>query len=179
MFTAALFTARTWTQPGHRVTLYIHWEMNGERGCGTYGILLRHRKECIRASVMRWLSWLYRVKSEREKQIPYINTLYTGNLEGWYYLQGSLGDTENSLMDQGWGKERGGQMERVAWRRTHHHAWNSRPVEFAVWLRELTPGLSDDPRGGEGGWREVREGEDTGMPRADSRQCAVETSTVL
>ena len=64
------------------------------------GILLSHKKEEI------WVSWnevdLPRAcytkwsKSEREKQILYINT-YRWNLEIWYwgtYLQGSSGDAD-------------------------------------------------------------------------------------
>ena len=41
--------------------------------------------------------------------------------------------------------------------------------EFAVWLRELKQGLCDRLKGGMGpDGREVREGEDMGVPMADS-----------
>ena len=60
-------------------------------------------------------------KSEREKQILYINA-YIWNLEGWYwwtYLQGSSGDayTENRFTDTV-GKETVGRIVRVALKHT-------------------------------------------------------------
>ena len=80
------------------------------------GILLSHKKEQI------WFSWTemdeprachteWR-KSEREKQILYIN-VYVWNLEKWYrwtYLQGSNGDAdiEKRHVDTVW--EREGEM---------------------------------------------------------------------
>ena len=85
------------------------------------GILLSHKKGHIwvssnevdepRAYYTEWS------KSEREKQISYINTYntYIWNLEGWCKwtcLQSSSGDAdiENRLMDKG-GKEEGeGEM---------------------------------------------------------------------
>ena len=67
-------------------------------------------------------------KSEREKQLLYINA-YIWNLERgywWTYLQDSSGDTdvEDRLMDMarlGWKKERVGCVERVAWKHTLPH----------------------------------------------------------
>ena len=81
-------------------------------------ILLSHKKEYIwvssnevdepRAYYTEWS------KSEREKQILYINT-YIWNLEGWYWricLQSSIGDTdiENRLTDKGRGEEGEGEI---------------------------------------------------------------------
>ena len=79
------------------------------------GILLGHKKECI------WVSsnevdeprayYTERNKSEREKQMSYINA-YVWNLEGWYCLQSSNGDKdiENRLMDKGRGEEGEGEI---------------------------------------------------------------------
>ena len=65
-------------------------------------------------------------KSEREKQILYIN-IYIWNLEKWYwwaYLQDSNGDVdiENRLITWGWGwvgRGEWGWMESVAWKQIH------------------------------------------------------------
>ena len=47
--------------------------------------------------------------------------------------------------------------------------------ELAVWLRELKQGLCDRLKGGMGpDGREVREGEDMGVPMADSCWCMTE-----
>ena len=67
-------------------------------------------------------------KSEREKQISYINT-HTWKLERWYwwtYLQGSNGDADikNRLMNTGGvagRKEWVRWMERVAWNHKYYH----------------------------------------------------------
>ena len=81
-------------------------------------ILLSHKKEHIwvsseevdepRACYTEWN------KSEREKQVLYINT-YILNLERWYwgtYSQSNNedADIENRLMDKGWRKEKEGEM---------------------------------------------------------------------
>ena len=81
-------------------------------------ILFSHKKEHIwvssdeadepRACYTEWN------KSEREKQVSYINT-YIWNLERWYwwaYSQSSNGDAdiENRLMDKGRRKEKEGEM---------------------------------------------------------------------
>ena len=101
MFIVALITiAKTGNQPK----------------CPYNGTLLSQKKECIwvssnevdepRACYTEWS------KSEREKQISYINT-YIWNLEKWdwwTYLQGSNGDVENRLMDKGRGEEGEGEM---------------------------------------------------------------------
>ena len=88
-------------------------------------------------------------KSEREKQILYINA-YIWNLEGWYwwtYLQGSSGDTdtENRFTDTV-GKETVGRIGRVALKHFTTRKMNSQG-EFAVWLRELKPRAVWQPRG--------------------------------
>ena len=46
------------------------------------------------------LELIIQSKSEREKQISYMN-VYIWNLERWYYFQGGSGDTdiENRLVD--------------------------------------------------------------------------------
>jgi len=53
--------------------------------------------------------------------------------------------------------------------------------EFAVWLRELKPGLCNNVEmwDGEAGGREVQDGEDIGTPMADSWRCMAETNTIL
>ena len=53
--------------------------------------------------------------------------------------------------------------------------------EFAVWLRELKPGLWDNLEGWDavGGRREGQEGGDISIPVADSCWCTAETSTIL
>ena len=53
--------------------------------------------------------------------------------------------------------------------------------EFAVWLKELKPGLCNNLEGwdGEGGGREVQEGGDICIPMADSCWCVAETNTIL
>ena len=87
------------------------------------GILLSYKKECIWASSNEvdeprayYTEWS---KSERERQIPYINafvwnTNNVWNLERWYwwsYLHGSKGDTDvkNRLLDS-LGEEKGGMI---------------------------------------------------------------------
>ena len=89
-------------------------------------LLHSHKKEWIwvsssevnepRACYTEWS------KSEKEKEIWYINT-YIWNLEKWYwltYLQGRNRDTaiESRLVDTA-GKERVGQIERVALKHMH------------------------------------------------------------
>ena len=53
--------------------------------------------------------------------------------------------------------------------------------EFAVWLKELKPGLGDNLEGwdGGGGGRDVPVEGNMGRPVADSRWCLVETDTIL
>ena len=112
MFIAALFTiARTWKQP--KCPLADEWirKLWYIYTMEYYSV----KKECIwvssnevyepRAYYTEWS------KSEREKQIPYINA-YIWNIEKWYwwtYLQGSNRgtDIENRLVDTV-GEEEGG-----------------------------------------------------------------------
>ena len=80
-------------------------------------ILFSHKKECISVSSNEvgesrafYTEWS---KSEREKQIPYINA-YMWNLQRWYWrscLQGSNGDADskNRLIDTGMGLEKEGE----------------------------------------------------------------------
>ena len=119
------------------------------------GILLSHKKECTwvssndvdepRAPYTEWS------KSEREKQISYINACIW-NLERWYwwtYLQGSSGDRdiENRLWT--WAvlagrKEKVGQVERVAWKHIHSVQFSSVAQSCpALWdpVNRSTPGL--------------------------------------
>ena len=53
--------------------------------------------------------------------------------------------------------------------------------EFAVWLRELKPGLCNNLEGwdGEDGGREGQEGGDICIPMSDSCCCLAEANTVL
>ena len=137
------------------------------------GILLSHKKECIwvrsnevdepRAYDTEWS------KSEREKQISYINA-YIWNLERWYrwtYLQGCSGDadTENRHMDtEGRGaEEREGRMNGDSHMETYTTILKiDSQWEFAVWLSKLIPGLCNNIEGGMGwdgvGGRFQREG---------------------
>ena len=51
---------------------------------------------------------------------------------------------------------------------------------FAVWLRELKPGLCDNLEGEVGGGgKEVQEGRDTRIPMVDSCWCMSEINTIL
>ena len=108
-FTEALFTtARSWKQPIDR------W-MDKEDVVHIYnGILLSHRKKrnwviCSEVDGPRVCHTQWS-KSEREKQILYINA-YMWNLEKWYRWTGLQGrnwdtDVENKHMDTKWGKRR-------------------------------------------------------------------------
>ena len=121
-------------------------------------------------------------KSEGEKQILCINT-YIRNLErcyGWTYLQSSNGDTdiENRLVDPadvggGWrGWEYGERnMETHIPMCKIDSQW-----KFAIWLKELKPGLSNnlDGWGGEWGGKHAQGGGNIGKPMAHSCWCLVE-----
>ena len=95
----------------------------------------------------------YRMKSEREKQMSYINA-YLWNLERWYwwsYSQSSSGDAdiETRLWTRVGGRqERVRWMERVAWKHIRNMQIDSQ-WKFAVWLQELRLGLCNNlERGG-------------------------------
>ena len=127
--------------------------------CIHNGVLLSHKKVCIwvhsnevdelRACYTEWS------KSEKEKQISYINA-YMWNLERWYwwtYLQGGNGDTdiENRLTDTSRGrKEKVGWTERVAWKHIHCCSKTDSQWEFTVWPRELQLRLCNNLEGWEG-----------------------------
>ena len=53
--------------------------------------------------------------------------------------------------------------------------------EFAIWLKELRPGLGNNLEGwdGEGRGRDAQVGGDMGTPMADACWCLVDTNTVL
>ena len=137
------------------------------------GILLSYKKECIWVSSNKvdeprgyYTEWS---KSERERQIPFINT-NMWDLERWYwwsYIQGSKRDTDkkNRLLDSvGEGE---GEM---TWE-------NSTETYKQIASRSLIydaghqkPGFCDNLEGwgGEEGGRGVQEGRDTCMPMANS-----------
>ena len=64
------------------------------------------------------------VKSERERQISYIN-VYVHNLERWYwqsYVQGNkeYTDVKNKILDSV-GEEKGGKFEWIALKHEYYH----------------------------------------------------------
>ena len=105
MFIAALFTiARSWKQPKCPSTEEWIKKMWYIYTMEYYSTIKGNE---IRSFVETWTGWetviQSEVKSEREKQISYINA-YIGNLEKWYRktcLQGRNRDTdvENKCMD--------------------------------------------------------------------------------
>ena len=138
--------------------------------------------------LMRWINLepiiQGEVKSERERQISYINA-YICSLERWYwriYLQGSNGETdiENRLMDMGKVGERvrcmESNMETYITICKIDSQW-----EFAVCLRELKQGLCINLEGwdGEGDGREVQEWGDICTPMADSCWDLTENNKIL
>ena len=101
-------------------------------------------------------------KSEREKQILYINT-YIWNVERWSwwsYLQRSNwnADIRNRFVDTVGEGECGRTWESST--EMHHRMWNRQPVGICLWDRELKSGAPWQPRGmdGVGCGRQVREG---------------------
>ena len=99
-------------------------------------------------------------KSEREKQILYINS-YIWNLERcywWTYLQGSSGDAdiENRLLDTVWEREGG-----MIWESSIETLYTTickvdSQWEFVVWYREPKAGALGQPSGV--GWGRKWEG---------------------
>ena len=145
MFIAALFAiTRTLKQP--RCPLTDEWI---KKLWYIYTRDISHKKEHIwvssnevdkpKAYNTEWSN------SEREKQISYTNA-YIWNLERWYwwtYLQGSSGDTDirEQTYGHGGGEQRGwdvrkSDMETYITICKTDSQWN-----FAMWLRELKPGL--------------------------------------
>ena len=117
------------------VVLYTHTHTHTHTHIHTHihnGVLLSHKKELIwvsssevdepKAYCREWS------KSEREKQIAYINA-YIWNIEKlywWTYLQGRKRDAviEKRLVDTVKRKERVGRTERVALKHIRYHMWN-------------------------------------------------------
>ena len=62
-------------------------------------------------------------------------------------------DIDNRLTDMGKGEERVRCMERITWKLTLPLCKIDSQWEFAVWLRELKPGLCDHLEGWDGGSR--------------------------
>ena len=106
-------------------------------------------------------------KSERERQIWYINT-YIWNLEGRYwrsYIQGSNGDTENRLLDSV-GEGRAEWPERRALKHVHYCMQNGWPVPVPAWSQTPRACALWQPGGmvGEGGVSGVQDqGTDVGL----------------
>ena len=130
IFIAAPFTiARTWKQPRCPSVdewIKIPWHIYTHRYIMEYYWAIK--KKVFESILVRWINLESVIqsdgKSEREKQILYINT-YIRNLEKWYswtYLQGRRreADIQNGLWTQQ-GKERVGWPERVALTYIHHH----------------------------------------------------------
>ena len=120
------------------------------------GTLLSHKKEQM------WISWTEvdepRAchtewnKSEREKQILYINA-YILNLEKqywWTYLQARI-EMQTQRMDLWtWGKERVGQTEKAALTCIHYHVSNRQLVGSCCAAQAAQSGALWQPRGD--GW---------------------------
>ena len=129
----------------HCCTIYNSWDMEATRTSidrwvekevvvHTYdGILLRHKKECIRASSNEvdeprayYTEWS---KSEREKQISSINT-YIWNEKDGTDEPICRAAMETQTQRTGWWtrevgkKETVGRTERVARNCIHYHMWN-------------------------------------------------------
>ena len=94
-----------------------------------------------------WAYYTEWSKSEREKQLSYINA-YIWNLERWYwwtYLQGSSGDAdiENRPMNKSGGEEEeremNGESSMEAYTLPYVKYIDS--GNFFVWHRECKPGL--------------------------------------
>ena len=93
------------------------------------GILLSHKRNTFDSVLMKWMSLepisevksLYRVKSERERQMSHLNThthIYTWNLKRWVAEEVQTYRTD--LWTQ-CGKERVRQIERVALKHIYYH----------------------------------------------------------
>ena len=153
------------------------------------GVLVSHKREHIwvspnevdepRAYYTEWNT------SERGKQLSYTNT-YIWNLKRWYwwtYLQISNGGTniENRFVDMLGGAGEGGRYGDSNMKTYITICKIDSQWEFAVWLRELKPGLGNNLEGwdAEGGGRDVQVGGDIGKPMADSCCCLVETKAIL
>ena len=104
MFISGLFSiARTWKPP--RCPLAVEWikKLWYIYTVEYYSAITRNAFESVLMRCMNLEPIIQRSKSERERQILYINA-YIWNLEiryQWSYLQGSKGDTDikNRLLD--------------------------------------------------------------------------------
>ena len=122
------------------------------------------------------------IQSEARKRKTNIiyNAMYIGNLERWYYLQGSLGDSENSLTDLGvektWGGESGTNGERGM--ETHTPPYVKQPASGVCCVTQgAQTGALGHPRGWGGRRREVQR-ERTHVCRWLVHVDAAETNTV-
>ena len=129
--------------------LLAYWELQeqSEKVHIYNGMLLSPKKEYIGLSSKKvdeirgyYTEWS---KSEREKQISYIDTCIW-SLERWYWwmhLQGSNGDTDpqNRLVDTEKEGEGGTNWESGIDTYTLPHAKLDSQWKFAVWCRELKP----------------------------------------
>ena len=123
-------------------------------------------------------------KSERERQILYINT-YIWNLERrywWSYMQGSKGDTDikTDFWTQ-WEKARVGWFERIVLKHVHYHMWNRSPVQVRC-RRQGAQGQCTGMTLRDKMGREVGAGfrmGDTCTPMVDSCQCMAKITTIL
>ena len=81
-------------------------------------------------------------------------------------------------MDMGWGRGEGDGMYGESNMETYITIYKiDSQWEFAVWLRELKQGLCNNLEGWDGG--EVQEGEDMGVPMADSCWYTAENHKIL
>ena len=116
----------------------------------------------------------------------YTNT-YLWNLEKWYwstYLQGP--QWRHRHRERTYGHGEGGEGEGAMYAESNMETYVTvckigSQWEFAVWLRELKPGLCDNLVGwhGEGGGRKFLEGGNIYTSMADSCWCLAETNTIV
>ena len=115
------------------------------------------------------------VKSEREKQISYMNA-YIWNLEKWYWWTYYVQDRNRhpDLWTQQ-GEGRVGQTERVAL--TYTQSCVKQAGGKLLCNRELSSVLHDDLEEQDGG--EAQQGRDMCIHTADSHCCTAETNMIL
>ena len=119
VFIEILFTrARTWKQP--RCPSTDEWikKMRCIYTMDYYSATKRNEFESILVTWMNLEPVIQSEMSEREKQ--YCTLIWNpGKWHWWTYLQGRNGDTVREWIQ--WGKERVGQMEKVALAYIHYH----------------------------------------------------------
>ena len=171
---------RTWKRPRRPST--DEWIKNSCYICN--GLLLSHKKNDIGSPVVMRLNLKFVLlsKSEREKQISYINA-YIWNLQKWHrgtYLQGwnRDADVEDGLWtQQGKGK---GWTERAALACAHSHVLHRWPVGSCRVAQGLSRVLCDDLAQWVGrGRREAQEGRHICICIVDSFHCTAHTNTAL